>query len=351
MEKKPNIIKGIGIIAVVVGHSHCPVYLHDIIYSFHMPLFFILSGFLFKEKYFNQKRTFLKKKIYSLYIPYVTWTIIFILLHNTFFHLGLINDLYGYDGKVNHLYSSSEIIIRALKSFLLIQGENFLGTFWFIRALFLGQIVFILFLNSTKKQLIFTPIIATLIFTRIILINHNIIPSSGVIIHQALFATFFISIGKLIKQHLPTIKTLSLCVLTIGFIFCGLTFNLSLNPEIQNCLLLPITGTIGFLLSYKISSLMEHHFIGNLFSLIGQKSFYIFALHFLMFKPISFLKIHLYNLDMSMLGSFPVIVEQNTFFWIAYSFAGIFLSILLSLVIDKIPLLNRDTKPIKFQNH
>ncbi|HFC54058.1 MAG TPA: hypothetical protein ENJ43_06455, partial [Gammaproteobacteria bacterium] len=47
------IAKGIGIVLVVIGHFHLPdspEAWHDIrriIYLFHMPLFFILSGFLY----------------------------------------------------------------------------------------------------------------------------------------------------------------------------------------------------------------------------------------------------------------------------------------------------------------
>ena len=47
------IAKGIGIILVVIGHFHpdtSPLYWSDIrviIYSFHMPLFFVLSGYLY----------------------------------------------------------------------------------------------------------------------------------------------------------------------------------------------------------------------------------------------------------------------------------------------------------------
>lgn len=46
-----DVAKGIGIILVIIGHLSSS-YLHDWIYSFHMPLFFIISGICFKtEKY------------------------------------------------------------------------------------------------------------------------------------------------------------------------------------------------------------------------------------------------------------------------------------------------------------
>ena len=41
-----DVARGIGIIAVVVGHVWTRGPLRDAMYSFHMPLFFLLSGML-----------------------------------------------------------------------------------------------------------------------------------------------------------------------------------------------------------------------------------------------------------------------------------------------------------------
>lgn len=63
-----DIAKGIGIISVVLGHLLGEgQYLRDFIYAFHMPLFFIISGFLFhNKKFINSLKTLFK----TLYIPY-----------------------------------------------------------------------------------------------------------------------------------------------------------------------------------------------------------------------------------------------------------------------------------------
>ena len=50
-----DIAKGIGIILVVIGHISQIEVLNDIIYSFHMPLFFIISGYLYKRKFYKGK--------------------------------------------------------------------------------------------------------------------------------------------------------------------------------------------------------------------------------------------------------------------------------------------------------
>ena len=44
-------LKGIGIILMIVAHTYGPNnIIWDLIFSFHMPLFFIVSGLFFKER-------------------------------------------------------------------------------------------------------------------------------------------------------------------------------------------------------------------------------------------------------------------------------------------------------------
>lgn len=60
--------KGIGIIAVIIGHFHVPDLTMRLIYSWHMPLFFIISGILYTDKPFSE---LLKAKSNSLIRPYL----------------------------------------------------------------------------------------------------------------------------------------------------------------------------------------------------------------------------------------------------------------------------------------
>ncbi len=90
-----SIAKGIGIILMVVGHSGCPPFLRDYIYMFHMPLFFIISGYCFKNKYLSDFKTFANKRIIGLYFPFVKYGVLFVLLHNLFYRIGVFNADYG----------------------------------------------------------------------------------------------------------------------------------------------------------------------------------------------------------------------------------------------------------------
>lgn len=70
-----DIAKGIGIILVVMAHAMTRLsYLWVVINSFHMPLFFIISGILYKTK--TSWVSYIKRKIVSLYLPYVGCSLI-----------------------------------------------------------------------------------------------------------------------------------------------------------------------------------------------------------------------------------------------------------------------------------
>lgn len=79
-----DISKAICIILMVVGHAGCPKYLCDVVYLFHMPCFFFISGLLFNEKYFANLSFGITKKLKSYYVPFVKWELLFLLFHNAF---------------------------------------------------------------------------------------------------------------------------------------------------------------------------------------------------------------------------------------------------------------------------
>jgi fucose 4-O-acetylase-like acetyltransferase len=62
--------KGLGILAVVAGHSG-NLLAHTYLYWFHMPLFFIISGYLYKNLHNMQDlKKWINKRTKQLLIPY-----------------------------------------------------------------------------------------------------------------------------------------------------------------------------------------------------------------------------------------------------------------------------------------
>lgn len=68
-----DILKGIGIFLVVLGHSNSPEFINRLIYSFHMPLFFFVCGFTFKPR---EPFTYLKSKFVRIMIPFYFFSFI-----------------------------------------------------------------------------------------------------------------------------------------------------------------------------------------------------------------------------------------------------------------------------------
>lgn len=120
------IAKGIGIILVVVGHFHpeiSPAYwsvINEVIYSFHMPLFFILSGYLYshgKYSYSDLIRTKTKRLLY----PFISIAVVFFLIK---YMVGRI------------LILEHPVDINSIYSLLLDPVNSYMPLLWFVYALF-----------------------------------------------------------------------------------------------------------------------------------------------------------------------------------------------------------------------
>ncbi len=68
-----DVARGIGIIAVVTGHVWTGGALRDAMYSFHMPLFFLLSGMLSRP---HPSRRFLRRQVATQMRPYAAFLIL-----------------------------------------------------------------------------------------------------------------------------------------------------------------------------------------------------------------------------------------------------------------------------------
>ncbi len=78
-----DIARCFAIVFIVFGHAcsyseHLAVF-EKFVYSFHVALFFILSGYLFKVKENEKFTTFVKNKFLRLMVPYFIWAFLFLI--------------------------------------------------------------------------------------------------------------------------------------------------------------------------------------------------------------------------------------------------------------------------------
>lgn len=221
-----TIAKGIGIILMVLGHSigEYGDYLTPVrafIYMFHMPLFFALSGYCFKEKYLADFKIFAWHKVKGLYFPFVKYGLLFLLLHNVFYHLNIYNGQYGWRTYVSHLYTWQETLEKAYYNILLFtKSEQLLGGYWFIVQLFWASIIGWIIIKIIRRPLIGGGI--ALIICALYGAFFTVIPYTA-IGRLSFFSAFFFLIGYTIKKY--DIKIMGYQGLLCAFIvFAGSVF-------------------------------------------------------------------------------------------------------------------------------
>lgn len=150
--KSIDCMKGLGIILVVVAHAGIPN--EQYIKLFHMSIFFIISGFCHSEVYsenFNSVLLFFKKRLKSLYVPYVCFNLVLLSLHNLFYNWNIYTDnpyflqsdiIANSYGLISR-YSVGDFIFQIILTIGFVGGEQLSGTLWFLRALFEVEIFYV----------------------------------------------------------------------------------------------------------------------------------------------------------------------------------------------------------------
>lgn len=145
-------LKGMAIILVVIGHlstlfSGLVFYkLNQYIYSFHMPLFFFISGYLINfEKYMNIEKTYFKKRVYSLIIPYFFFSAIAYLFYITMDYL--------YQPQIQNIELFEKGVVFNLYAIFCSANGYLLDTpLWFLPCLFITEILFFISRKNLKEN-------------------------------------------------------------------------------------------------------------------------------------------------------------------------------------------------------
>lgn len=335
-----SICKGIAIILMVMGHAEPPTLISNFIYIFHMPLFFITAGYFFSRKYLDDPWTFCVKRFKGLYIPFLKWSIFFLLLHNLWFEIGLLNEQYGnWTGGVTHPYNLNQFFHRLLLIITSMSGydEFMAGAFWFFRGLLVASIMFLVLYKIVDSRLKISPQIGVLIVCAIAIgfnalrlgIGFKIptIPNGGL---REVWGIFFFGIGVIYRFYEERIgnrwwvTAICVAIMCIGAAnhWCGMNN----SGEMRDIATLPLTGIAGFLVTKHLSTLIDlaGGVVARLLTFIGNNTLYVFIFHIISYKTVSWLKIMWYGLDPGEIGSHMVIHYNNheDFFWVLYTIAG-----------------------------
>ncbi|EMF0233772.1 acyltransferase family protein [Enterococcus hirae] len=258
-----DILKGIGIIFMIMGHIEYGNIFNKLIYGFHMVLFICVSGFLYKD-YNGSVKSWLRKKGRSLLVPYLTFGALFLAISLTQGVLGMepLEDFKSHF--INFLWINTD-------------GLAVAGAIWYLTAIFIIEFLFFSLNKKVKNRVIKVGVILVIFILGIILGNFGIrLPWA---IDVSFVGLFFYSISVYLKKYernLKNIKTYDISILLVLGVCCIL-FNDDVNLRMGNYgnPFLFVTGSlltvfVIYRLALKISK-YKNIFVNEI-SYIGKKS-------------------------------------------------------------------------------
>ena len=255
-----DILKGFGIIFVVLGHFCSINAVYNWAYSFHMPLFFLASGYLYHKKSVIGT---VKHKFLTLMVPY--------------FLFGIITSIY--------YVLISFMISREVNFGELIFGLMY-GTYsrivynkelWFLPSLFCISVIYNMLKSGMGEQKLLYALVATITVLSMLEVVPDILPW-GMDYHVCLFMIYYM-LGNILaeKGWIEKVRKLPVkykCIWVLVLI-CGhsliFTYHSLSRP------LGYIIALIGIAEWIFISILIENH--GKILEYIGQASLCILCLH------------------------------------------------------------------------
>lgn len=224
-----DLSKGIAIILMVAGHTSIPEVLSKWIWSFHMPLFFIISGFLYNEEKYSDFKKFLVARTRSLLIPYAFFSIVVCL---------------GYTGTE---YFKPKELLYGWSGYAL----------WFVPVLFFSELFFnrlVVWTRNRKAIILPSVLVLSLLGLWLSSCNYHTVFKIEVVPFAVLFYGFGYCFKDIIKDYHSTM-ILSMVLLILNFALSQflpkLDMCLNLFGQYPMSLLNAILGTVAIIFISK----------------------------------------------------------------------------------------------------
>ena len=276
-------LRGIAILFVVLGHTIPVNRFYVYIYSFHMPLFFWISGYLFDASRYTELRSYAVRKARTLLIPYAVFYAVILAYYtvNPFSTIQI--------ALFRPPFNGATFIFGELKTFLYASRDIHVleqtGLLWFLPCLFVVEIMFYAIyklVDGKINMLAGLSVLSLLLgYAKYTFFFETSFPWFADI---ALTAVFFYGCGFLMKSR-STIEWMSkrpfmLAVLLIAAYFCfeqrgpvAPDMRIGYYGNFWMYILAAISGTFFYaLLSRKTGSI-------RLPAYLGKNTLIIFGLH------------------------------------------------------------------------
>lgn len=282
--------KFIGLILILFCHIPLPINIfHEIIYAFHVPLFFIISGLFIKPT--TTIKESITKDFNRLIIPYITFNIILICIQS------IIDFFYGFDFYNCILSPIIGIFYGSSKSscpYPLLAGPS-----WFLVALFIAKNIALIVLKIKKQYQIISCIIILLLYY----ILNDLFTYHILSFDSALLGALFVLFGYYLRKRVLNLPNLTqkkyfysilLLLLLSPILACNGISNMFKGEFGNNIILFFVNGLVGSLLLLLLCA--KVNFQSNFLKIIIGGSIFFIVFHtfimeyvMLIYKKIMFL--------------------------------------------------------------
>ncbi|RRK09477.1 acetyltransferase [Lactiplantibacillus garii] len=212
-----DIARGIAILAVIVGHTLGPYsggFLGSLIFAFHMPIFFVLSGYLYHPRAVRQEA---RNGAVNLLLPYLVTSLLILLVNWGALHVPR-------NGLITPHFTSTK---QALLGILYGAGSDVfspwhwqvqpIGAIWFLLSMFLAVQLFNATMQFTKRFKHVMIVRGGLVFLYALMggILGNIVYLPWAF-NAALLSQFFLFSGYVLRRY-DVIQQLS----SVWYVFLG----------------------------------------------------------------------------------------------------------------------------------
>lgn len=280
-----DIMKGIGIIAVIFGHIPFPetlIPVRTFIFSWHMPLFFVISGYFYYSKTITN--TF-KSSFRSLIVPYFVTAFFMFLAASTYHIVGI---KYGY---ANPFWG---IIVGAGTGNLPNYGQYFVGAIWFLQALFWCKFIYnLIYLTARGKKTTIAIFVLLLSCVATYVAKHIYIPTNFLQGISAMIFYLFGNLCKTIKYQLSSINyQVLMCIIAASILVSS---NIAGPMYMVECyyssyLFNVVGGICGCYLVYLLAKSIKSSRIGLLLTQIGNISILVLCVHIVDLNSIKYIR-------------------------------------------------------------
>ena len=328
-----DIVKCLGIICIILGHSCGNTKVIAFVYLFHIPLFFFVSGYLFNpEKWKGRLPEFIGSRIASVWPRYVIYGLLFVLLHNAFVNAGALNDV---------LYNHTAMLQNFLNYAMLVTGDSLSGALWFIPVWLIAMFIFALIVEISRGK--YKELITGVLSLGCAVLGLTLYKREAGIYYHAqtsFIAVGFMYMGYALKRFAgdgfkSALKWYYIPVCAAALIFVNQKLRIFVDLSTYSCGdgMVYLTGAIGIWMVMCIAKYIEKAgFVSKVMAFIGSHSFDIMALHFMVIKLVDIAVNRIYPKYPEYLINFPA--GYAWIAWPAYLILGLAIPTLIGYGVD-----------------